>query len=69
MSDRQAILGLALGLAVLAPPVADAEWYDIGTPMEYERAAAAFERAPERFGAEPEELPEVIIAPVALNGV
>ena len=47
----------------------DAEWYDIGTPMEYERAAAAFERAPERFGAEPEELPEVIIAPVALNGV
>jgi NDP-sugar pyrophosphorylase family protein len=47
----------------------DAEWYDIGTPMEYERAAAAFERAPERFGAEPEEQPDVIIAPVSLNGV
>jgi NDP-mannose synthase len=29
----------------------DAEWFDIGTPDEYARAIAAFDRAPERFGA------------------
>jgi hypothetical protein len=29
MSDRQAILGLALVLAALAPPAARAEWHDI----------------------------------------
>ena len=45
----------------------DAEWYDIGTPMEYERAAAAFERAPEKFGAEPEESPDIVLAQVALS--
>jgi NDP-mannose synthase len=44
----------------------DAEWYDIGTPMEYERAAAAFERSPEKFGAEPEQQPEEI-TPISLN--
>lgn len=27
----------------------DAEWYDIGTPAEYERAVGDFERQPERF--------------------
>jgi NDP-mannose synthase len=27
----------------------DAEWYDIGTPSEYERAAADLERSPEKF--------------------
>jgi NDP-sugar pyrophosphorylase family protein len=40
----------------------DAEWYDIGTPAEYERAAAAFERAPERFGAQPVETDDVVLA-------
>jgi NDP-sugar pyrophosphorylase family protein len=39
----------------------DAEWYDIGTPAEYERAAAAFERCPERFGAEPVDSDEVVL--------
>jgi len=45
----------------------DAEWYDIGTPMEYERAAAAFERSPEKFGAEPEETPDMVLTPVSVS--
>jgi NDP-mannose synthase len=45
----------------------DAEWYDIGTPMEYERAAAAFERSPEKFGAEPEETPDMVLTPVSVR--
>jgi NDP-sugar pyrophosphorylase family protein len=40
----------------------DAEWYDIGTPAEYERAAAAFERYPERFGALPVASDAVVLA-------
>jgi NDP-mannose synthase len=40
----------------------DAEWYDIGTPAEYERAAAAFERYPERFGADPVESDELVLS-------
>jgi hypothetical protein len=35
--------------------------------MEYERAAAAFERSPEKFGAEPEEQPQVELTPISLN--
>jgi NDP-sugar pyrophosphorylase family protein len=27
----------------------DAEWFDIGTPQEYQRAVDAFDRAPETF--------------------
>lgn len=30
-----------------------ADWYDIGTPAEYERAAADVERFPEKYGLEP----------------
>jgi NDP-mannose synthase len=35
----------------------DAEWYDIGTVGEYERASAAVELSPEKFNMEPLELP------------
>jgi NDP-mannose synthase len=35
----------------------DAEWYDIGTVGEYERAAADVERCPEKYGIEPLALP------------
>jgi NDP-sugar pyrophosphorylase family protein len=31
----------------------DAEWYDIGTVGEYERAAADVERSPEKYHLEP----------------
>jgi NDP-sugar pyrophosphorylase family protein len=40
----------------------DAEWFDIGTPAEYERAAAAFERAPEKFGALPVDADELAVS-------
>jgi NDP-mannose synthase len=35
----------------------DADWYDIGTVGEYERAAADVERFPEKYGIEPLALP------------
>jgi NDP-sugar pyrophosphorylase family protein len=35
----------------------DADWYDIGTVGEYERAAADVERFPEKYGFEPLALP------------
>jgi NDP-sugar pyrophosphorylase family protein len=31
----------------------DADWYDIGTVGEYERASADVERYPEKYGLEP----------------
>ena len=31
----------------------DADWYDIGTVGEYERAAADVERYPEKYGLDP----------------
>jgi mannose-1-phosphate guanylyltransferase len=42
----------------------DAEWYDIGTVGEYERAAADVERSPEKYGIDPVALPprEVVSA-------
>jgi NDP-sugar pyrophosphorylase family protein len=48
---------LVMRLLEAGEPVAayesDAEWYDIGTVGEYERASADVERHPERFGFEP----------------
>jgi NDP-sugar pyrophosphorylase family protein len=48
---------LVLRLLEAGEPVAayesDAEWYDIGTVGEYDRASADVERHPERFGFEP----------------
>lgn len=38
------------GERVVAYRADDADWYDIGTLAEHERAATEFERAPERFG-------------------
>jgi NDP-sugar pyrophosphorylase family protein len=42
----------------------DADWYDIGTVGEYERAAADVERFPEKYGMEPalREAPELVVA-------
>jgi NDP-sugar pyrophosphorylase family protein len=48
---------LVLRLLDAGEPVAayhnDADWYDIGTVGEYERAAADVERNPEKYGFEP----------------
>jgi NDP-sugar pyrophosphorylase family protein len=41
---------VAAGERVAAFRADDADWFDIGTVAEYERAAREFERAPERFG-------------------
>jgi NDP-sugar pyrophosphorylase family protein len=48
----------------------DADWYDIGTVGEYERAAADVERFPEKYGVEPLALPprDVFPAMRAQNG-
>jgi NDP-sugar pyrophosphorylase family protein len=48
----------------------DADWYDIGTVGEYERAAADVERHPERFDMEPLLFPphDVFPAVQAQNG-
>jgi NDP-mannose synthase len=48
----------------------DAEWFDIGTVGEYERAAADVERSPERYHMDPLDLPphEVPPAIVPANG-
>jgi len=50
----------------------DAEWFDIGTVGEYERAAAEVERSPERYRTDPLDLPPrevpLAIAPVPANG-
>jgi NDP-sugar pyrophosphorylase family protein len=48
----------------------DAEWFDIGTVGEYERAAADVERWPERYHMEPLDLPprEVPLAIASANG-
>jgi NDP-sugar pyrophosphorylase family protein len=48
----------------------DADWYDIGTVGEYERAAADVERFPEKYGLEPLALPprDVFPAMQAQNG-
>jgi NDP-mannose synthase len=46
----------------------DAEWFDIGTVGEYERAAADVERRPERYNMEPLDLPP-LEAPLALAPV
>jgi len=34
----------------------DADWYDIGTQEEYERASQDFEHDPRRFGVDPDEV-------------
>ena len=44
----------------------DADWYDIGTVGEYERAAADVERFPEKYGLEPPALPPEEVAPAVL---
>jgi NDP-sugar pyrophosphorylase family protein len=41
----------------------DADWYDIGTVGEYERAAADVERFPEKYGLEPVALPPDDVSP------
>jgi NDP-sugar pyrophosphorylase family protein len=41
----------------------DAEWFDIGTVGEYERAAADVERRPERYHMEPLDLPPREVPP------
>ena len=48
----------------------DADWYDIGTVGEYERAAADVERSPEKYGLEPLGIPppDVFPAMQAQNG-
>jgi NDP-sugar pyrophosphorylase family protein len=46
----------------------DAEWFDIGTVGEYERAAADVERQPERYNMDPLDLPP-LEAPHALAPV
>jgi NDP-sugar pyrophosphorylase family protein len=48
----------------------DADWYDIGTVGEYERAAADVERFPEKYGFEPVALPPPDVFPAmrAQNG-
>jgi NDP-mannose synthase len=48
----------------------DADWYDIGTVGEYERAALDVERFPEKYGLEPLALPprDVFPAMQAQNG-
>jgi NDP-sugar pyrophosphorylase family protein len=48
----------------VAAYTSDADWYDIGTLQEYERAAADIERSPHKFGLEaPDELltPQVAV--------
>jgi len=46
---------LEAGEMVAAFP-SDAEWFDIGTFQEYDRAIRALDRAPEKFGFEPAQL-------------
>jgi len=48
----------------------EADWYDIGTVGEYERAAADVERFPEKYGVEPLTLPRRDVFPAmrAQNG-
>jgi NDP-mannose synthase len=48
----------------------DAEWFDIGTVGEYERAAADVERSPERYHMDPLDLPphEAPLALAPVNG-
>ena len=41
----------------------DADWYDIGTVGEYERAAADVERHPEKYGLEPVPRPDHELIP------
>jgi NDP-sugar pyrophosphorylase family protein len=41
----------------------DADWYDIGTVGEYERASADVERNPEKYGLDPLPTPEHEIVP------
>jgi NDP-mannose synthase len=38
----------------VAAYLSDADWFDIGTVEEYERASRAIEAQPERFGMTPE---------------
>ena len=44
---------VAAGERVAAFHASDADWFDIGTLDEYERAAREFERAPEKFDVRP----------------
>jgi NDP-sugar pyrophosphorylase family protein len=48
----------------------DADWYDIGTVGEYERAAADVQRFPDKYGIEPLAFPEPDLFPAmrAQNG-
>jgi NDP-sugar pyrophosphorylase family protein len=41
----------------VAAYLTDADWYDIGTVEEYERASRAVELAPEKFGMAPAAVP------------
>ena len=41
----------------------DADWFDIGTVGEYERAAADVERSPEKYGLEASALPPDDVLP------
>jgi NDP-sugar pyrophosphorylase family protein len=47
------VLRLLAGGARVGGGETDADWYDIGTVGEYERAAADVERAPEKYRLEP----------------
>jgi NDP-sugar pyrophosphorylase family protein len=52
----------------------DADWYDIGTVGEYERAAADVERDPAKYGLDPlpyayQELLPAMAAPVRHDGL
>ena len=53
---------LEAGERVAACP-SDAEWYDIGTLNEYERAATDVERFPDKYGMEPLLFPPPAPAP------
>jgi NDP-sugar pyrophosphorylase family protein len=50
----------------------EADWFDIGTVGEYERAASDVERSPEKYGLEPLTLPPpavvAAIPPTNMNG-
>ena len=49
----------------VAAYMSDADWYDIGTVQEYERAAADIERFPHKYGLEAPD--EMLTSPVSMG--
>jgi NDP-sugar pyrophosphorylase family protein len=64
------VLALLAANERVAAYESDADWYDIGTVGEYERAAADVQRFPDKYGVEPATLPEPDVFPAmrAQNG-